>query len=248
MLDMPAAAIAWDVSTVSDSGVASVNSRAGLFSASSALDTLLTIEVSRRNCTPRVACRITLPSGPQAALKTFPTGPMDNLWLASHRDMERERCEGHSRAGLFGTVLADDCLLSIKAPAKCATYGWQLTARRDASAASGTRQHAIFGGVLAVDSLLTIKAPLRVTRSAGLACGIALLPNVPEAALNTSLAGTATNVRLPAHGKMGRERERCKRHSRTALFGAIVAKAGACRRRARRCLCEGMPERLLCRI
>ncbi|KAL1433236.1 hypothetical protein MTO96_012821 [Rhipicephalus appendiculatus] len=121
MLDMPAAAIAWDVSTVSDSGVASVNSRAGLFSASSALDTLLTTEVSRRNCTPRVACRITLPSGPQAAPKTFPTGPMDNLWLASHRDMERERCEGHSRAGLFGTVLADDCLLSIKAPVRICT-------------------------------------------------------------------------------------------------------------------------------
>ncbi|KAL1440620.1 hypothetical protein MTO96_001171 [Rhipicephalus appendiculatus] len=107
-----------------------------------------------------------------------------------------------------------------------------------------------FSGVSAVDYLLTIKAPLRVSRRAVVSCSIILLPNVPRAALSTSLAGTVAKLRLAAQGEMGRESKRGKGHSPTGLFGAIslVAKAAACRRRARGCLCEGMPECLLSRI
>ncbi|KAL1423419.1 hypothetical protein MTO96_021100 [Rhipicephalus appendiculatus] len=128
----------------------------------------------------------------------------------------------------------------------------RLAARgeRGASAASVTSHTCFFSGVSAVDYLLTIKAPLRVSRSAVVSFSIILLPNVPRAALSTSLAGTVAKLRLAAQGEMGRESKRGKGHSPTGLFGAIslVAKAAACRRRARGCLCEGMPECLLSRI
>ncbi|KAL1432023.1 hypothetical protein MTO96_013693 [Rhipicephalus appendiculatus] len=96
----------------------------------------------------------------------------------------------------------------------------------------------------------TIKAQLRAVRTAAVACRITLLPHVPQAGLKTSLAGTVAELRLASHGETRRERERCKRHSPTGLTGAgsLVVNAAACRRRARRCLCEGMPEYLRSRI
>ncbi|KAH7982991.1 hypothetical protein HPB52_008646 [Rhipicephalus sanguineus] len=183
-LAMPVAAISWDASTVSDSAVASENSQTGLFGAVSALDTLLTIKVLPRDRTPRVAGRITLSTGPQGALKTFWAGTMSNLRLASHGDMGRERCEGHWRTGPFGDVLADD-------------------------------------------SLLTIKAPLRVVHSAGVACRITMLRDIPLVGLVISLAGTGANLRLAAPGEMGHERERCEH-----LFGAVsfLVNAAVCPR------------------
>ncbi|KAL1433175.1 hypothetical protein MTO96_012763 [Rhipicephalus appendiculatus] len=96
------------VSTVTNSSGASVNKQTCLTGALSALDALPTIKVPWRHCTPRAASRITLSRGPQTALKTFLSGTMDGLWLVSHGDMGRERCEGHYGTGPCGAVLADD--------------------------------------------------------------------------------------------------------------------------------------------
>ncbi|KAL1433168.1 hypothetical protein MTO96_012756 [Rhipicephalus appendiculatus] len=46
---------------------------------------------------------------------------MDNVRLAPHGDMGRERCKGLSRTGLSGAVLADDSLLTINALVKIRT-------------------------------------------------------------------------------------------------------------------------------
>ncbi|KAL1432024.1 hypothetical protein MTO96_013694 [Rhipicephalus appendiculatus] len=113
---MPVAVIFWDVSTVSDSGVAFANSPTGLFVAVYALYALPTIKVPRKDRMPIASCGMALSSGPQAALKRFLAGTMGNLRLGSHGVRGRERCEGHSRKGPFGAVLADDSLLTIKTP------------------------------------------------------------------------------------------------------------------------------------
>ncbi|KAL1432017.1 hypothetical protein MTO96_013687 [Rhipicephalus appendiculatus] len=39
---------------------------------------------------------------------------MDDIWLAYHHDMGRQRYEGKPGTGPFGAVLADDPLLTIK--------------------------------------------------------------------------------------------------------------------------------------
>ncbi|KAL1433171.1 hypothetical protein MTO96_012759 [Rhipicephalus appendiculatus] len=129
-LDMTVAAISWDVSTVTNSSGASDKSQTCHYGSLSALDALPPIKVPRRDCTPRAASRITLSRGPQTALKTFLSGPMDDLWRASHRDMGRERCEGHCMTGPSAAVLADDSLLTIKTPlrtVRSSGVAWMIT-------------------------------------------------------------------------------------------------------------------------
>ncbi|KAL1446073.1 hypothetical protein MTO96_044695 [Rhipicephalus appendiculatus] len=113
---MTVATISWDVSALTDSGMAPVESHKSLFGAASALHTLLTVKVPRKDCAPRVPSRIALSSGPQAALKAYLTGAMGNLRLGSQGNRGRERCEGHSLTGAFDAASVDASLLTINAP------------------------------------------------------------------------------------------------------------------------------------
>ncbi|KAH7984538.1 hypothetical protein HPB52_022236 [Rhipicephalus sanguineus] len=236
-LDTPMNAISWDVSAVSDSGVASVNSRTGLFDAVPALNALLTIKSSRRNGTSRVASEIAVSNGLQTAHKTFLADDMGNLRVAAYGDMGRERCKGPSRTGLFGSVLAVDSLLNIKVPVMICTasdpcsisltngpqeaFKTSVTDTVDSLrlAAHGEEGRERFEGhsrtcfvgtVSAMASLHTIKAPLKVVSSAGVACRTTLLPNAPQSASAQDLPERHRgNLRLAAPGDMGHERERC---------------------------------------
>ncbi|KAL1432018.1 hypothetical protein MTO96_013688 [Rhipicephalus appendiculatus] len=130
---MTVAAISWDVSTISDSGVGAVDSQTGLFGALSDLDALPIIKAPRKDRTTRDTRGLTLSSGLQRALKAFLVGTMDDLWLPSRGDMGRERCEGQPGTGPFVAMLAYDSLLTIRdrsdvtydcIPAKCNAFGY----------------------------------------------------------------------------------------------------------------------------